>query len=470
MRKGGTESLDVIVFRRDGFNGEVEVSVDGLPAGVTAPPITVGPGEQVGQIVLRAADDAPESMSLLSFQGKAYVGGAEVTHLARTATMVWGGQNNQITPRSRLSRELAVAVSGSETAAFLVDTAATTLEMCKAGKVELPVKVFRRGDFKGGITLAPSRLPPNVKPPSITLDEKTAEGKLEIALAPNTPPGTYSFSLLATTQVSYARNPEAVAEANARKAAVDKIAAELAASAKAATEAKAAAEKQAADMAAAMEKARAEAATATKAAEEAAAKARAAAEAKAAADKAMAEAAAHAKAAADAKAAAEKAAAEADAKAKQAAETQKAVDKQVADATNAAKPKNINVAAPSPTVTLKVTEAPIAVEAAPPAEAKAGTTVEVPLKLNRLYGFADVVQVKTTTSDDKDLKVADLSVPADQSEGKLSVEIGPEAKPGNYTLTVQATAKFNGQDLSVSQTVPLVVAAAEAASSEATPQ
>ena len=36
LRKGGTELIDVMVFRRDGFDGEVQVTVDGLPAGVTA--------------------------------------------------------------------------------------------------------------------------------------------------------------------------------------------------------------------------------------------------------------------------------------------------------------------------------------------------------------------------------------------------------------------------------------------------
>jgi hypothetical protein len=257
--------------------------------------------------------------------------------------------------------------------------------------------------------------------------------------------------------VLYARNPEAVTEATARKTAVDKIVADRAAAAKAAADAKAAAEKQAADMTAAVEKARQAAAAAAKAADEAAAKAKEAASAKAAADKAMADAEAQAKTAAEAKAAAEKTAAEADAKAKEAAEVQKVVDKAVADATNQAKPKAINVAVPSPTVTLKVTEAPITLEVTPPAAAKPGTTVEVPLKIARLYGFAEAVTIKTKA--EKDFKVPDVTLAADAAEGKLAVEVGAEAKPGTYNFTVDAAFKFNGQDLTVSRSVAVVVEA-----------
>ncbi len=298
-------------------------------------------------------------------------------------------------------------------------------------------------------------MPPNVKPPSITLDDKTQEGNLEIAVAPNTPAGEYSFTLVATSQVSYARNPEAVAEAQARKASVDKIAADLTAAAKTAVDAKAAAEKQATDMAAAVEHA--------KAAADAAAKELAAAQAKAkAATEALASSEQLAKSAADAKAAAEKAAADADAQAKQAAEVQKAVDKQVADATAAANPKNINVATPSPTVTLKVADAPITLDVTAPAAAKPGTTVETPLKIARLYGFADAVPVTIKPAGDaKAIKIADISLPADQTEGKLAIEIGAETPPGTYNFTLQATPKFNGQDLPVSQTLAVVVEAAK---------
>lgn len=462
LRKGGTELIDVVVFRHNEFDGEVQVSIEGLPAGVTSSPITIGAGQTTGVLVVAAAENAAEATALVTVVGKAKIGDAEVAHAARTATMVWGGPIAQVTSRTRLTRNLALAVSAAETAPFFVDSGANlVLEMCRSGKVQVPVKLVRRGEFKGNVTLAPSSLPPNVKQVTATVDAKDAEGKLDIALPANVPVGTYSFALLGTTQVSYARNPEAVTAANERKTAVDKIVADLTAAAKVAADAKAAAEKAAADMTAAMAKAQELAAAADKAAQEAAAKAKAAAEAKAAADKAFADAQTQAKAASEAKAGAEKAAVESDAKVKEATAVQVAVTKAVADATNRAKPANINVTAPSPTVTLKVTAAPITMNVTPATGAvKQGASIELPIAISRLYGFADAVQIKVKLPGGvKDLKVADVAVPADQTAGKLVVEAGQAATPGAHTISVQATAKFNGQDLSVAQEVPVTVEA-----------
>lgn len=464
LRKGGTELIDVMVFRTEGFDGEVTVSVDGLPAGVTAAPVTIAAGQFVGSFVLAAAEDAPESMSLVTVLGKAKIGDSEVVRPARTASMVWGGALNQVTPRTRLTRNLAVAVSGSESAPFFVDTGAgTVLEMCKAGKVELPIKLIRRGDFKGDVALASSQLPPNVKQVTSSIAGAAAEGKLEVALPANAPVGTYTFSILGTSQVNYSRNPEAVKEATDRKAAVDKIVADLTAAAKAATDAKSAAEKKAADTTVAMQKARELAQAANKAAQEAADKAKAALEAKLAAEKAAAEAEAQTKAATDAKVAAEKAAADADAKVKEAAGIAAAVAKTVEAATNQAKPKAINLSAPSPTVTLKITAAPITIATMPSAAVKAGTTLEIPVTITRLYGYNDPVQLKTKLPPTaKGLKVAEVTIPAGQSQAKIVVEAAADATAGAHTLNLTAVSKFNGQDLSVADDVAVTIEAAAA--------
>jgi hypothetical protein len=460
VRKGGAELIDVMVFRREGFDGEVTVSVEGLPAGVTSAPVTIAPGQTAGAIVLSAAENAAESTALVTILGKAKIGDTEVVRPARSASMVWGGRINQITPRSRLTRNLAVAVSGSELFPFFVDAGQNlVLEMCKAGKVQVPLKLVRRGDFKGNVVLTPSTLPPNVRPSNVTLDPNATAGNLEINLPPNVPPGTYSFSVLGTTQISYSRNPEAVKAATDRKAVVDKVVGELDAASKASLAAKAAAEKKAAESDEAAKKSHELAQAAEKAAQEAAAKAKAAADAKAAAEKAAVDADAQAKAAAEAKAAALQAATAAEAKLKEAAAVQQAVAKAVTDATNKAKPANINLAAPSPTVTLKVTSAPITLNAIPSGSAiKQGGSLELPVTINRLYSYADAVQIKAKLpAEAKGLKIADLSIAAGQSEAKLVVQAAADAAPGTYSINIQAVSKYNGQDLPVAQDVAITV-------------
>jgi hypothetical protein len=359
-----------------------------------------------------------------------------------------------------------VAVSGTETAPFFIDAGQNlVVEMCKAGKVQVPIKLVRRGDFKGAVALARSSMPPNAQPTNLSLDPNTATGNLEIKLPANVPVGTFTFSVLGTTQVSYSRDPEAVKAATDRKAAVDKIVTDLDGAAKAAVAAKAVAEKKAADMDEAVKKARETAQAAEKTAQEAAAKAKVAADAKAAAEKAAQEAAVTAKAAAEAKVAAQKAGADADAKLKEAAAVQQAVAKVLTDATNKAKPANVNVAAPSPTVTLKITPAPITMSAMPAAPTvKQGTTLEIPLAITRLYGYADPVQVRAKLPGGvKDLKIAEATIAAGEVQAKLVLEAGKEATPGKQTINIQAVSKFNGQELSVAQDVEVTVEAAEAA-------
>ena len=198
--------------------------------------------------------------------------------------------------------------------------------------------------------------------------------------------------------------------------------------------------------------------------QEAAAKAKVAAEPKAAALKATVQAEAQAKAATEAKTAADKAAADATAKAKQATDVQAAVAKAVEAATKAAAPKDINVAVASQIVTLKVTPAPITLNQTPPGTVQQGSKLELPVSITRLYGYADPVQLKITVpADAKGLKVAAATIAKDATDVKLAIEVAADAAPGTFTLSVQATSKFNGQDLSVAGNVVVTVQKTEPA-------
>ncbi|MCA9065751.1 MAG: PPC domain-containing protein, partial [Planctomycetaceae bacterium] len=58
LRKGGRDVIHVIAGRQDGFAGEITVTATGLPEGMTAEPIVIGPDNSFGTIVLTAAADA----------------------------------------------------------------------------------------------------------------------------------------------------------------------------------------------------------------------------------------------------------------------------------------------------------------------------------------------------------------------------------------------------------------------------
>ena len=203
LRRGGTELMEILALRHDGFNGEIVVTAAGLPAGVTAPPITIGPGQSLGTLVLSAAEDAADVTAAFSIVGTSHIGDADVVRPARAATMVSSGTLNIITPRSRLARNLVVGVIAAETAPLALDVSASvSLEMARPGTIKVPVNLIRRGDFKGAATLMALSLPPGATAGgNVTVEPDKTSGELEIKLAKDSPLGTYSFFVIGVADV-----------------------------------------------------------------------------------------------------------------------------------------------------------------------------------------------------------------------------------------------------------------------------
>jgi hypothetical protein len=237
LRPGGTELVEVFADRRDGFNGEIQVTADNLPAGVTARPIVIAPGQTSATLVLRAADNTQSGMSPLKITGKARIGRGDVTRQARYGTMIWAIQLTGVTyHRSRLTDQLWVSVMEAEPAPFSVQVdPKARLEAPLTGTVNLPVKVVRRGTFKGALELFAYGLPPTSNGPlhaqpkyhkPITLPADREAADFTITVPSFVPPGTYSFFLTGVGTVSWAKNPEKLKAAETRLAAVEKIVAE----------------------------------------------------------------------------------------------------------------------------------------------------------------------------------------------------------------------------------------------------
>ena len=445
LRRGGTDLFEVLALRRDGFGGEIQVTVEGLPSWVSSSSAVLGPGDTSAPLILTAAPDAVDWIGAVEVVGKARVGDKEVVRRARPGAVVWPGVENTIAPRSRVARSLVVGVT-SEAVAFTVEAPGGVLEMSRGGTLQIPVTLTRRGDFKGPVALAAVGLPANVGPKNITLDPNTATANFELGIQPGAPVGTYTFHLHATSQVSYSRNPEAVKAATDRKAELDQAVADAAASAKVSAEAKAAADKTAGEATQALAKATE-------------AQSKSTGEGKAAADQLKAAADELKKVADGIKAAADKVAAESDAKSKAAAEAQTAAQKAIEAAQNAAKPQNMNVAFASTPITLRIAQSPIAIAAFGPAvPLKQGQKIEIPVVVTRLFGFAEGVQIAGAVPQG----VAGLSLPAvtlaaGQSHVVIPVTAAADATPGDHVITVTATAKFGGQDMQATHSVTLKV-------------
>lgn len=507
LRKGGRDTIRVVAFRRDGFTGDVRVSASGLPEGVTSSEVLIGSNINTATLVLTAAESAPPRIGQVQIVGKAAIGGQEVTRVARCVTALAPSQMMQpgqqmISVPARLTGSIMVGVSELETDAVLLSAGGDQVwETSRGGILKVPYTVVRRGEFKGNITGMPFDLPNNVNAQQFNIDGNATSGEFQINLTSNTPSGTYTFYVGGFVQgLQYKRNPEAAAAAAERKGKFEKIMAETAEKAKLANEEAAKAKqaldtsnaelKTATDKQTAADKTVADADTAAKNAAAAAEQAKKASAEKPddaglktaaeSADKSAAEAAAKLKTAQDEQAAAQKTFEEAQVKQKGAEEAKTKADmaaqaaqalaqqaqqkKQQADQfaqqkQNEANPRGLNYWAPSTPVTIKIVDFPITLEG-PPAQAtvKLGATLELPVKVTRLYGFDQQVNFQLNLPGGVGgIGIQNFQVPNGQTDGKFMLNAQPNATVGTHNLTVRVQMNWNGQNLQFDRPVALTV-------------
>jgi len=109
LPRGSSQSVQVVCFRHDGFDGEIELAAQGLPAGVTCEPQTFGPKLQTAVLVLHAPEGAKDWAGEFSITGTTTVDGKKVVRTAASGCLVYPAANNQPAV-SRMARALCLAV------------------------------------------------------------------------------------------------------------------------------------------------------------------------------------------------------------------------------------------------------------------------------------------------------------------------------------------------------------------------
>lgn len=507
LRQGGREAVNVTVFRQDGYQGEIEVTVAGLPTGVTASPLTIGPGCNRATLVLNAATDAAATEGQLEIVGKAKVGEQMVTRVARTghplAAVPFAQPTNRNQPSvpSKLTSSLPVVVTGEEKARVVLSLpqADKPIETSRGGIVKVKCAVTRDGDAGGNVIAYPFGGPSTMQIRTTNIGGNK-EGEAELRFPADMPPGTYSICLVATVQgMKYVRNPEAVEAAKQRQERINSILAE----AKQATQ-KATQDVQQAQnglnqantqltqaqsaLTAAQQAQKTAAANAKTAAEEMAALQKqvaekpedaalkqqlTAAQQKAATQKQQADAAATAvtaamkkvaetttaqTAATDAKKAADEALAKAQAFEREATQEKSRTDTKVRTLEQAARPRNVNHLVYSQPVTIQVDDYPFDLAALPKTTVKQGEKATIPVKITRLYGLDQTVtgQIRLP-SGVSGLQFQNISIPNGKQDATINITAQANATPGEHEVTLSLAVTFNGQRLTFEQPVTVVV-------------
>jgi hypothetical protein len=217
LRRGGSAIYRVIAFRRDGFDGDITVTAQGLPAGVTARPLVLSGSSSQGFLTLRAAPDAGAWTGPITIAGTAKAGETELVRGARPASIIWGKRvfGNQAQVRSRLDLETVLSVLDQEVEPTRIDLAEDKVWTVELGQtLTVPIKLTETGTRVGGLAVNVHGFPGLYRgAPTITLGEQEKEGiiSLEIKKSGNfeVGPGRYQFVLQGVGNAKYRQNPAA---------------------------------------------------------------------------------------------------------------------------------------------------------------------------------------------------------------------------------------------------------------------
>jgi len=215
LRAGSTVALEVAAVRRDGFDGEIELVMEGLPEGVTAQGLKIPAGKTRGIMVITADQNAPTALANVSFFGKSVLNEKVEQRSVHMAAMAWPIVDSwgEI-PHPRLVTGLLVSVTQSEFAPITIAAEKKVWEVATGEKLTIPLVHTRRSEFSGS-TLQLKTFGAGfegVPRFDVSLDADQSEAVLDIG-ALKTPPGDYLIAFYGSAVVKYRYNPQSVTAA-----------------------------------------------------------------------------------------------------------------------------------------------------------------------------------------------------------------------------------------------------------------
>jgi hypothetical protein len=433
VRRGGTTVIELDINRLDGYDGEIAITVEGLPSGVTSEGALAGGEVSSVPLVISADENAAAWSGPIRVVGKATVGEKEVEREARTAVYIWGTNNiQQELPQTRLSQDILLSVVEKEQAPLIASSESKVWEVALGGEIEIPLKVSKHGEIKGDVKLTATGLPAELKIGDTTV--KGGEGDATAKLTVNNnnaKPGTYTFFFNAQGKYAYERNPDAVTQAEAYQKMLEATVKRLDEEAKQAAETI----KQADE---ALKKSQEELKNAKDEEKEAKQQAVTAAE--------------------EAKKQADEAKKLADEQKKKAEDLKKKADGDFNNIQKANAKKDVNFAVASQPIKVRIAREPFAVKQVTPTTVKQDDKTEITVTVERLFGYDDNIEVHFEAPKGVGgLSAKKVDLAKGQTEVKIELAANASANPGEHQANIRFRHKLGNITLDTNKSFPLTV-------------
>ncbi len=231
LRRGDHFAIDVLVFRRDGFTGPIEIAPSNLPYGMEVTDLTIPENGTKGTLILTATADAASSLVPLRLDGTATLdmpsGPKLLKHPIRAGSVVWN-QADPVPAVSRLTDSFTVGVM-QEPAPYLVSHQTPRIEVFQGRQVLIPLKLATpppgpaEGEAKPGLekdlVIKPTGLPKDAKIQAgdVTIPKGQTSQTMRLFVQPDSPPRTYVVQWTGQVEVPYRRNLAKVARLETAK-------------------------------------------------------------------------------------------------------------------------------------------------------------------------------------------------------------------------------------------------------------
>jgi len=183
MGQGDTAAITITAIRKDGFDGEIHLGAEGLPAGFKASEAVIQTGQDEGRVTITAPADAP----LATIEPAIFGMAGTLRHRAQTAeNMMQAFAYIHFMPTARL------ALSVLKPAAYSLESNAEPgklLEVRQESETPIVIKVKRMPETKGAVNLSAGRVANGITVKSIFLPGDKDEVTLNISVAADAKPG-----------------------------------------------------------------------------------------------------------------------------------------------------------------------------------------------------------------------------------------------------------------------------------------
>jgi hypothetical protein len=154
LRRGGTYPIDLSLYRRGGFEGEVQVACEGLPEGVSARGV-IPASQSEGVLFVSASDLAKAWVGTARIVARGATPHGTITHEAKYRTIVWGASSETETPQLRACDDFAFSVADEPTSLSIAVAPGKRATLAGGRRLHVPLHLQARGEIASPLQIKP---------------------------------------------------------------------------------------------------------------------------------------------------------------------------------------------------------------------------------------------------------------------------------------------------------------------------